>query len=87
MTRRLPGQPTVGGAPSAEAEPRAGGDEPGPAVGLLGVPDPGRRPAEGVPREAQRALDVKAAGVGTPTGPGCQTLATTAAASCTPHRC
>ena len=65
--RPLPRQPAVVDDPTREAELGVGDDhQPGPAVGLLGVTDPGRRPVEHLFAEAERVFQVEAAHVGAP---------------------
>ena len=53
--------------PAGEAELRIGRQyEPGPAVGLLRMADPGRRPIEHLLAEAERVLKIETADISAP---------------------
>jgi hypothetical protein len=63
----LPRQPSVTGHPAGQAQLGVGGQhQPGPAVGLLGMPGPRGGPAQGLLTEPDGVLQVEAAHVGAP---------------------
>ena len=62
--RSLPRQPPVGDDGPRQSQLRVGGqDQPGPTVGLLGVPEPGSGPTEGLLEEPYGVFEVEPAAV------------------------